>query len=158
MAQVKLLLGTDVVLDCLCKQGADYRENRLMMIAGRVGEFDLWITANQMVELMNILSEGGKEELVPRALEQLRGLRTFVQIHGLDASRIDRVLATQWKNPMLSLLFEAAMDLRVDFVVTHNTSGFESNLVKVVEPRGVFEWLEEERELAYDDEGIEPTE
>ena len=158
MAQVKLLLGTDVVVDCLCKQGDDYRENRLMMIAGRVGEFDLWITAVQMVDLLNVLSEGGKPDLFPRALEQLRGLRTFVQIHGLDASQIDRVLATSWKSPKDSLLFEAAMDLRADFIVTHYSAAFESNLVKATDPRGVFVWLEETFDLAYDDEGIEPSE
>lgn len=158
MAQVKLLLGTDVVADCLCKQGEDYRDNRLMMIAGRVGEFDLWITASQMIDLMNILSEGGNPNLVPRALEQLRGLRTFVQIHGLDASQIDRVLATSWKSPAHALLFEAAMDLRADFVVTRDKALFESNLVNTTDPRGVFAWLEETFDLAYDDEGIEPVE
>ncbi len=158
MAQAKLLLGTDVVADCLCKQGDDYRENRLMMIAGRVGEFDLWITAGQMIELLNVLSEGGNPQLVPRALEQLRGLRTFVQVHGLDASQIDRVLATSWRSPAHSLLFEAAMDLRADFVVTRDASAFESNLVKTTDPRGVFAWLEENFELVYDDEGIEPAE
>ena len=43
------------------------------MTAGRVGEFDLWITSSQVTDLIYILSEGGKRSLLSRVLEQLRG-------------------------------------------------------------------------------------
>ena len=46
------------------------------MTAGRVGEFDLWITSSQVTDLIYILSEGGKRSLLSRVLEQLRGMRT----------------------------------------------------------------------------------
>ena len=79
MAEARMLLDTEVVLDFLFEREPHYRPTRLIMIAGRVGEFDLWMTSTQMVDLAYRLSDGGNPALMPRALERLRGLRTFIR-------------------------------------------------------------------------------
>lgn len=73
MARMKLLLDTNVVIDFLHEREPYYDKARLLMTAGRVGEFDLWITSSQVTDLIYILSEGGKRSLLSRVLEQLRG-------------------------------------------------------------------------------------
>lgn len=94
MAQAKLLLDTNIVIDYLNEREPYYEKARLLMIAGRVGEFDLWMSSSQITDLIYILSEGGAQSLIPLVLERLRGLRTFVNIHPASDSEIDRMLAS----------------------------------------------------------------
>ena len=119
------------------------------MVAGRVGEFDLWVTAPQVVDLVYLLSEGGKSDLLPRAMERIRGLRTFVQVADLTAANVDRMLASSGQNPEGQLMVNAAIDLRADFLLTHDPDGLENGLVKVTNVPGMFEWLCENRDLDY---------
>ena len=94
MPQARVLLGTEVVMDFMNERQPFYRQTRMLMVAGRVGEFDLWVTAPQVVDLVYLLSEGGKPDLLPRAMERIRGLRTFVQVADLTAANVDRMLAS----------------------------------------------------------------
>ena len=108
MARMKLLLDTNVVIDYLHEREPYYDKVRLLMTAGRVGEFSLWITSSQVTDLIYILSEGGKRSLLSRVLEQLRGMRTFVNVHAVSDREVDRMLAASWKDPEDSLIFESA--------------------------------------------------
>ena len=60
MAQAKLLLDTNVVVDYLNECEPFYEKARLLMIGGRVGEFELWISSSQVTDLVYILSNGGR--------------------------------------------------------------------------------------------------
>ncbi|MFR3091011.1 MAG: type II toxin-antitoxin system VapC family toxin [Eggerthella lenta] len=109
---MKLLLDTNVVIDYLHEREPYYDKVRLLMTAGRVGEFSLWITSSQVTDLIYILSEGGKRSLLSRVLEQLRGMRTFVNVHAVSDREVDRMLAASWKDPEDSLIFESALEMR----------------------------------------------
>lgn len=124
------------------------------MMAGRVGEFDLWITSSQVTDLINILSEGGNRALISQVLEQLRGLRTFVNVHAVSDREVDRMLAASWKDPEDSLIFESALQMKADAIVTRNQKDFESTLVKVVDCEEFFTWMREEFNLDYDEIAI----
>ena len=120
MPQARVLLGTEVVVDFMNERQPFYQQTRMLMVAGRVGEFDLWVTAPQVVDLVYLLSEGGKPELLPRAMERVRGLRTFVQVADLTAANVDRMLASSGQNPEGQLMVNAAIDLRADFLLAHD--------------------------------------
>ena len=136
-------------MDFMNERQPFYRQTRMLMVAGRVGEFDLWVTAPQVVDLVYLLSEGGKPDLLPRAMERIRGLRTFVQAADLTAANVDRMLASSGQNPEGQLMVNAAIDLRADFLLTHDPDGLENGLVKVTNVPGMFEWLCENRDLDY---------
>lgn len=154
MAKMKLLLDTNVVIDYLHEREPFYRKSRLLMAAGRVGEFDLWITSSQVTDLIYILSEGGSRTLLPRVLEQLRGLRTFVNVHAVGDREVDRMLAASWKDPEDSLIFESALIMKADAVITRNQRDFESSVVKVVDCDEFFAWVRTEFDLDYDEAAI----
>lgn len=80
MAQAKLLLDTNVVVDYLNEREPFYEKARLLMIGGRVGEFELWVSSSQVTDLVYILSNGGRASEMDAAMGQLRGLRTFVNV------------------------------------------------------------------------------
>ena len=136
-------------MDFMNERQPFYQQTRMLMVAGRVGEFDLWVTAPQVVDLVYLLSEGGKPELLPRAMERIRGLRTFVQVADLTAANVDRMLASSGQNPEGQLMVNAAIDLRADFLLTHDPDSLENGLVKVTNVPGMFEWLCENRDLDY---------
>ena len=52
MPQARVLLGTEVVMDFMNERQPFYQQTRMLMVAGRVGEFDLWVTAPQVVDLV----------------------------------------------------------------------------------------------------------
>lgn len=143
MARAKLLLDTNVVIDYLDEREPFFEKARLLMLAGYVGEFDLWITATQITDLIYVLTEGGKKSLVPGVLERLRGLRTFVNVFAAGGSEVDRMLAEAWSDPEDSLLFEAALSMRADAIITRNQGDFESALVKVLSCEESFDWVRE---------------
>ncbi len=68
-------------------------------------------------------------------MERIRGLRTFVQVADLDAANVDRMLASSGKTPG-QLMVNAAIDLRADFLLTHEPDGLENGLVKVTNVPG----------------------
>lgn len=149
MARLKLLLDTNIVIDYLNRRAPFYEKARLLMIAGRVGEFELWITSSQVTDLMYILSDGGRRERACDVREQLRGLRTFVNVYAVSDSEIDRMLASTWKDPEDALMFEAALSMRADALVTRNQGDFESDLVRVVDCEEFFAWVRNDYGLEY---------
>ena len=121
------------------------------MTAGRVGEFDLWISASQVTDLIYILSEGGKASLIKEVSEQLQGLRTFVNVFPVSDREIDKMLSSSWKDPEDRLLFEVALTLKANCLVTRNQSDFESNLVPILNCDELFNWLKSNFDLDYEE-------
>ena len=149
MARAKLLVDTNVLIDYLSMREPFYDEARLLMIVGRVGEFELWMTSSQVTDLIYILSDGGKQSLMPSVLERLRGLRTFVEVFAVGGAEVDRMLASAWKYPEDALMFESALSLKADAIITRNAKDFESSLVRAMTAREFFNWLRDEKGVDY---------
>lgn len=151
MPKLKLLLDTNVVIDYLDIREPYYHKARLLMMAGYAGEFELWITSSQITDLVYVLTEGGRYELVPDVLDRLRGLRAFVDVFAVGGNEIDRMLAASWRDPGGFLIFEAALSLKADAIVTLNRKDFESSLIKVFDCEEFFLWIKERYGLDYDE-------
>ena len=151
MSRIKLVLDTNIVIDFLNEREPFYDKARLLMTAGRVGEFDLWISASQVTDLIYILSEGGKASLIKEVSEQLQGLRTFVNVFPVSDREIDKMLSSSWKDPEDRLLFEVALTLKANCLVTRNQSDFESNLVPILNCDELFNWLKSTFDLDYEE-------
>ena len=144
-----MLVDTNVLIDYLSMREPFYDEARLLMIVGRVGEFELWMTSSQVTDLIYILSDGGKQSLMPSVLERLRGLRTFVEVFAVGGAEVDRMLASAWKDPEDALMFESALSLKADAIITRNAKDFESSLVRAMTAREFFNWLRDEKGVDY---------
>ena len=151
MSRIKLVLDTNIVIDFLNEREPFYDKARLLMTAGRVGEFDLWISASQVTDLIYILSEGGKASLIKEVSEQLQGLRTFVNVFPVSDREIDKMLSSSWKDPEDRLLFEVALTLKANCLVTRTQSDFESNLVPILNCDELFNWLKSNFDLDYEE-------
>ena len=138
MAQSKLLLDTNVVIDYLNEREPYYEKARLLMIGGRVGEFELWISSN-----------GGRTSEMDAVMGQLRGLRIFVNVFAASEREVDLMLAASWHDPEDYLLYEIALALRADVLITRNQPDFPQGLVPVMNCDEFFQWMRDTHGLDY---------
>ena len=151
MALQKLLLDTNVIIDFLHRRDPHFEETRLLMLAGRVGEFSLWITASQVTDIIYILTNGGNKGKVPEVLEKLRSLRLFINVYAVNDVDIDNMLATSWSDPEDALLIDLALKMKADAIITRDEDFPETDMIRVHDCPGFFKWLEEERGVSYAD-------
>ena len=151
MAIQKLLLDTNIVLDFIGIRGPHFDDTRLLMLAGRVGEFSLWITSSQLTDMIYILTNGGNKSKIPEVLEKLRLLRTFINVYAVTDADIDKMLAGSWSDPEDGLLIEIALKMRADAIITHNKDFPTTDLIRVQNCSEFFEWMKDEKGISYDD-------
>ena len=151
MALQKLLVDTNVVIDFLLHRDPFYEKARLLMLCGRVGEFNLWIASSQVTDIIYIMTDGGKKSKVPETLEKLRALRTFVNVFAVTDADIDKVLAASWSDPEDGLLINLALKMRADAIITRDADFPETDLIRVHDCANFFEWLKDEKGLSYDE-------
>lgn len=149
MSKPKLLLDTNIVIDFLSMREPFFEDARLLMALGRFGEFELWVSSSQVTDLIYLLSDGGKKQLIPEVLQQLRDLRTFVNVFAASAKEVDVMLASAWKDPEDFLLYEIALQLKADAVISRNQSDFPESLIPVMNCEEFFAWMEQTQGLAY---------
>lgn len=151
MALQKLLLDTNVVIDFVGQREPFYRDAKLLMLCGRVGEFSLWITSSQVTDIIFIMTDGGEKSKVPETLEKLRVLRTFVNVLAVSDADIDKMLTASWSDPEDGLLVELALKMRADAIITRDADFPETDLIRVHDCAGFFGWLKDEKGLSYDE-------
>ena len=149
MKRKKLVLDTNVIVDCLQERDINLEASRMLLTLGKVGEFSLWITVSQLTDLVYILSHGGKKALLPAVLEQLRKLLTFVRLYSPREGDALAMLQTTWRDPEDALLFEAAKALMADAIITNNAKDFETDAIPVLNSAEFFAWLKEVEGLSY---------
>ena len=154
MAVQKILLDTNIVLDYIGERGPHYKETRLLMLAGRVGEFSLWIASSQVTDMIYILTNGGDKQKVAEVLEKLRLLRTFVNVYAVTDADIDKMLATTWSDPEDALLVELALRMRADAIITRDEDFPPTDAIRVHNCPDFFDWLNREKGISYDEIGL----
>ena len=151
MAQQKLLLDTNIIVDFLNHRDPFFEKSRLLMLCGRVGEFSLWIASSQVADIIYIMTDGGKKSKVPETLEKLRGLRTFVNVFAVTDKDIDKMLAASWPDPEDGLLIDLALKMHADAIISRDEDFPQTDLVRIHDCTEYFEWLREEKGIFYDE-------
>lgn len=145
------MVDTNIVVDFANMREPFYEDARLLMALGAAREAELRMSSSQMTDLVYILSEGGKHELVPKALEQIRKLRCFIKVADVGPGEIDEMLDTVWDDPEDALLHHIAMSLQVDCIVSRDKSGFQNSTLPVLDCRQLFDQIEREHGIVYTD-------
>ena len=152
--RLKILLDTNIVVDYLNKRDPYFESSRLLMILGYTNEVELWITSSQITDLIYILTEGGKPARLGEVLLQLRKLRQFVKVFATSEIEIDKMLLGDWKDPEDFLLYQCALGLQADAIVTRNGSDFEEQNIIICNCGELFDWLHKNKHLNYSLENL----
>ena len=151
MAFQKLLLDTNIIIDFIGERDPFNKDTELLMLAGRVGEFGLWIASSQVTDIIFIMTDGGKKSKVPEVLEKLRALRTFVNVYAVSDADIDKMLATTWSDPEDALLVDIALKMHADAIITRDADFPKTDMIRVHDCAGFFSWLEDEKGISYEE-------
>lgn len=148
---MRFVVDTNVIIDFLNLRQPYFAKARLLMLAAKAGELELWISSSQMTDIIYIASNGGRKTELPAVLDQLEDLRTFIRVFPVGPSEIDRMLASSWEDPEDRLLFEVALACNANAIVTRDVAGFQTDVVKVCDCEELFKWLKMEHGLDYDE-------
>jgi predicted nucleic acid-binding protein len=149
VSKLRVFADTNVLVDFLSRREPFYRSARLLMLCAKVGEFELFASSSQFTDLVYVLSDGGRRELLPAVLERLRELRTFVEVFVAGPAEVDRMLSAGWKDPEDSLVFECALSCKADVIATRDAGSFESSAIPALSCEELFSWMAEERGIDY---------
>lgn len=149
MGTLKFMVDTNVIVDYLQPRPEFFDNARLLMLCGRLGEFDLWATGSQITDALYVLSRGGQQSLLASTLQSLQGMRQFMQIWPIGPVEIDAMLRTLWKDPEDALVYDSALRLGADAIITRDKKGFEQSNLPVMDCDELFQWLEDEFDLTY---------
>ena len=140
---MRLLLDTNVVVDCLGNREPFYKAARLLMIVGKVGEFELWISASQVSDLIYILSNGGKKALLPQVSRAIESLLDFVNVFAMGKGELQSALHAGWDDSEDAIIHAVALKLKADAIITRNGKDFSKSSVPVMDCEELFAHLEE---------------
>lgn len=146
---MRLLLDTNIVIDFLNKREPYYDAARLLMLCGKVGEFELWIASNQITDIIYIATDGGRKDLWVAVSSQLQALRSFVKVFATSDKEIDRMLASKWEDPEDVLIYEVALACNAGAIITRNQNDYKRSIIKVCDASEFFDWMREDFDRDY---------
>lgn len=146
---MRLLIDTNIFVDCLGERESFADKATLLMVAGKVGEFELWMSSSQITDLVYILSNGGKKALMSRVIAAVDGLLDFVNVFATSKAEIRAALASGWDDPEDALLHIIAQKLEARAIITRNGADFAQSLIPVRSAQEFFDDLESEG-IVYD--------
>ena len=146
---MRLLVDTNIIIDCLRKRQPYADAARLLIALGKLGELELWLSPTQMGDAYYLLSDGGKKILAPQVHEELRRLREATRICYFGEQEIDEALRLEWPDFEDALVYEAARAVKADVLITRNKKDFEKSAIPVFDCAGFFDWYADEHGIRY---------
>lgn len=149
MARLKFLVDSNVVIDYLSCRKPFFEQARLLMTCGRVGEFDLWITASQATDILYVISNGARKSELPTARQRMRAFCQFVHVIDVQSQDVLAMLSSDWADAEDALIYEVAARIHADAIVTRNQTDFEAKGVRVLNCEELFAWVRQEQGVDY---------
>lgn len=140
---MKLLLDTNILLDCMMDRQPFAADARKLLIMGALGEADLWMSPSQFTDAFYLLTEGDKPRLADMVKLRLLKVKRLARICTLGEYDIENVLESSWPDFEDACLYQCAKKLHVDAIITRNKADFERSTVPVYDCTEFFAYLED---------------
>lgn len=148
---MRLFVDTNVVIDYAAQRVPFYEKARLLFLLGFAGEMQLRMSSSQVTDVFFNLSSGGKADKRASAKRALREIRSVVGVYALNGSDIDAALDSPWEDFEDACVYQAALGVKADAIITRNQRDFARSSVKVMSPDELFVYLKEEKSVDYDE-------
>ena len=93
---MKLLLDTNILLDCMMGRQPFVADARKLLILGALGEVDLWMSPSQFTDAFYLLTEGGKPRLAESVKLRLLKVKRLARICTLGERDVESALESSW--------------------------------------------------------------
>ena len=138
---IHALLDTNVILDALLERSPWETDAGAIMQADLDGQFVAYVTATSLTDIFYVTRrQAGRErawELVQATLNQL----SIISVGGDELEAAVMLAGTDFED---NLQIACAMSLRLDFIVTRDSSGFTGSPMPVLTPQQLLSRLSED--------------
>ena len=150
----RLLVDTNIGIDYVRRREPFYEKARLLMMLGCLRELELWVGMSQTSDLFYALSDGGRKSRAEEAKRDMRQLRRFLHVCSMGEQELDAAIDSSWSDVEDACVYQAALKIRADAIVTRNQADFAKSTLRVFDCDGLFAYLEAEEGFAYDEIGL----
>lgn len=148
---MRLLVDTNIVIDRLAHRKPFEDAAKKLFLLGALGEFDLCIGASQVTDIFFLLTSGPEKMSFDEGKLALRRLREYVRVCSLNEADVDAALDSAWNDFEDACVYQCALKIKADAIVTRNQQDFEKSSIKVLDCDELFAYLAEEKGLTYDE-------
>ena len=126
---MKLLLDTNILLDCMMGRQPFAADARKLLILGALGEVDLWMSPSQFTDAFYLLTEGGKPRLAESVKLRLLKVKRLARICTLGERDVEGALESSWPDSEDACLYQCAKKLHACAIITRNRADFERSTI-----------------------------
>ena len=146
---LRLLLDTNIVIDALARRAPFDEPASLLLMLGKLGEAELYMSSSQVTDVFFVLSDGGRRSQHAQAKEKLRRLREAVRISALTEEDIDAAIASTWEDFEDACVHQAALKVKADVLVTRNKADFARSYMPALDCEELFAKIRAEQGIDY---------
>jgi len=128
---MRIFVDANVALDVLLERHPHCISGTQILGLSR-GGIELFISASTVTDIYYILHKNQKSKAA--AVNLLKNLLTSVDIAAVTGSEIRRAIDLAWGDFEDAVQYAARENINVDYIVTRNTSDFDSAVLPVVTP------------------------
>lgn len=141
-----MMLDSNILIDRLFQREPHYEMSSRVCLLGMFGDAELYISINMLTDIIYILRKRyASQELQELLLENLR----FLKLCGISAEDGTHCLRQKWDDFEDCLVARCAENVRADYIITRDKTGFTKSLVPAITPTELFALLEKHNGLTY---------
>lgn len=109
------------------------------------------MSSSQISDAYYLLSDGGKPSLSSMVKNNLKRVRAAVRVCSFGEADVDAALESTWVDFEDACLYQCALRLKADAIITRNQKDFEKSSIRVFDCDELFAYLAEEQGLTYEE-------
>ncbi len=148
---MKAMVDTNILIDCFARREPFSDDARKFLAFGALGEYELWIGSSQITDLFYILCDGGKAKAAKEAQRKIVQLRKHVHVVSVGEPEVDAALQSAWPDFEDACLYQAALKLKADVIVTRDRQGFKRSSIRALDAVDFFKMLEQHQGISYEE-------
>lgn len=143
---MRVLLDTNVLFDITARRKPFFEQAKLLLAAQIFGDLELWVSAKSYTDIFFVMNRDFDSALIQQSF--LRGLEYF-KVCSVDESTVHEAATRAWPDFEDALVAVCAENVRADYLVTRDASGFTRSSIPAISPNDLFERLENELGVSY---------
>lgn len=146
---MRLFVDTNIIIDHMEDRAPFAESAEKLMVMGYLRDFELVISASQVTDAFYLLS-GGRASMVNEVKRKLKKLRTAVRVCSLTEADIDAALDSNWSDFEDACVYQCALKMKAEAIITRNQKDFEKSSIKVFDCDEFFAYMKNEKGLVYE--------
>ena len=147
-----MMLDSNILIDKLCKRQPFYETSSRVFLLGVFGDAELYISVTMLTDIHYVLSKqyGNKE-----AQDILQENLGMLKLCGVSAEDGLWSLRQRWDDFEECLVARCAENVKADYIITRDKTGFGKSLVPTLTPEELFVLLNDREGLSYHEIDLE---